>query len=99
MGKISRPTDVVQRNISQPRLLPRGVKLWWRRNSEAVPKATLCVFTAAEEGWGYSKHASTPARWELAFFLEGLWLPPQQGGLIWHLVAAIPLPKAPIMSP
>lgn len=88
-----------KRNISQPRLLPRGVKLWWRRNSEAVPKATLCVFTAAEEGWGYSKHASTPARWELAFFLEGLWLSPQQGGLIWHLVAAIPLPKAPIMSP
>lgn len=69
MSKISRPTQVVQGNIPQPRLSPCGVKLWWRRNSEAVPKATLCLFTAAEGHWGYGKCASTPASWELPFSL------------------------------
>lgn len=73
LGKISRPTQVVQRNISQPRLLPGGVKLWWR-SSEAVPKATVCMFTAAEEHWGL---ANMPAPW-----LAGSCLSPCKG---WEL--------------
>lgn len=63
MGKTSRPTQVVQGNMPQPRLSPCGVRLWWRRNSEAVPKATLCMFNTAEEHWDMAN--TTPESWEL----------------------------------